>query len=148
MATGSHVKAVDPSGNGVRVVTNVGVDSSAEQQVMTLADGAGNLLGGAADSPVSVKERRAGTGTNTSVAASATSVTVLASNTNRLGATVQNDSAAAILYLLLGSTAASTTNHTVVLVAGAYYEVPFNYTGQLTGIWSAATGSCRVTELT
>lgn len=148
MPTGSHLKAVDGTGNPVRVVTNSGVDSSAEQQVMTLADGAGNLLGGTADTPLTSKEKRAATGANTSVAASVTSGTVLASNTNRLGATVQNDAGAAVLYLLLGTGTASATNHTVVLVAGAYYEVPFNYTGQLTGVWAAATGSCRVTELT
>lgn len=93
------------------------------------------------------KELRSTTGTESNVSGNASSVTVLASNANRLGATVTNDSTA-ILYLLLGSATASTTVYSVQLAAGDYYEVPFNYTGQLTGIWASATGAARVTEMT
>ena len=95
---------------------------------------------------VTTKETRAGTGTLTNVAGATSSTTVLASNANRLGATVFNDSAA-VLYLKFGSSASS-TSFTVRLRPYAYYEVPANYTGILTGIWTAATGSARVTELT
>jgi len=87
-----------------------------------------------------------GTTALTNVASSASSVTVLAANTARLGATVQNDSTQ-VLYLKLGTTA-STTSYTVKMVAGAYYEVPFGYTGRIDGIWAAANGNARVTELT
>jgi hypothetical protein len=99
--------------------------------------------------PVPTKEIRSATGTNTSVADNAASVTILASNTARLGATVYNDSSAT-LYLLLGATAASTTNYTCRVVSSGYYEVPFGYTGQLTGIWASdpGDGAARVTELT
>lgn len=88
------------------------------------------------------------TGTPTNVASSATSVTVLAANVARQGATVYNDSTA-ILYLLLstGGTA-STTAYTVQVPAQGYYEVPFRYTGALIGIWASAAGSARVTEIT
>ncbi len=101
---------------------------------------------------VTTKETRSSTGTPANVASSNTSVTVLAANANRLGATVTNDSTA-ILYLLLATSAASTSNYTVQLAGSttggvAYYEVPFNYTGQLTGIWASANGNARVTELT
>jgi hypothetical protein len=89
------------------------------------------------------------TGTNSTVADNAASVTILASNSSRIGATVTNDSSAN-LYLLLGSTTASTTNYTVILTRYSYYEVPFGYTGQLTGIWASdpGDGAARVTELT
>jgi hypothetical protein len=92
---------------------------------------------------------RPATGTNTSVADNAASTTILASNANRRGATVTNDSSAT-LYLLLGSTAASTTNYTARIVQYGYYEVPFGYTGQLTGIWASDPndGAARVTEIT
>jgi len=74
---------------------------------------------------------------------------ILASNSNRLGATIFNDSTAD-LYLLLGSGAnASTTNFSVKVAAGGYYEVPFNYTGAIDGVWGAAgSGNARVTEFT
>lgn len=88
-----------------------------------------------------------GSGSQTSVAASASSVPILSANAARRGATVMNDSTAK-LYLLLASGSVSLTAHTVQLVAGAYYEVPFNYTGAIAGIWAAATGAARVTEFT
>lgn len=91
-------------------------------------------------------KQTAGTATLTNVAASASSVTILAANTARLGATIVNDSTQ-VLYLKMGATASS-TSYTVKLAAGAYYEVPFGYTGILDGIWASASGNARVTELT
>lgn len=95
--------------------------------------------------------QKAATGTLSNVAASATSVTVLAANSARIGATVTNDSSA-LLYLKFGATA-STTSYTVVLAGAAaapfsYYEVPAGYTGIIDGIWASATGNARVTEIT
>lgn len=86
------------------------------------------------------------TATSTNVSGSATSVTLLASNTNRLGATIFNDSTS-ILYLKLGATA-STTSFTAKLYEDGYFEVPANYTGIIDGIWASATGAARVTEIT
>lgn len=87
------------------------------------------------------------TGTQTSVAASATAVTLLAANTSRLSASIFNDSTVT-LYVLFNS-GASITNYKVQLVGGAYYEFPFPiHTGIVTGIWDSATGSARVSEMT
>lgn len=97
-------------------------------------------------SAVSVAPAKSATATLSNVSASASSVTVLASNAARLGATVYNDSASSC-YLKLGSSASS-TSFTELLAPNAYYEVPFQYTGILTGIWVSAVGSARVTELT
>ena len=94
---------------------------------------------------VPTKEVRASTPAQSSVAGSASSVSLLASNANRLGATITNDSSAT-LYVKLGATA-STTSYTVKLVQDAYYEVPYGYTGAIDGIWSSATGNARITEL-
>ena len=80
------------------------------------------------------------------MAASATSVTVLAASASRQGASVYNDSTA-VLYLKLGA-AASVTSHTTQVAAGQLYELPAPvYTGIIDGIWASATGSARVTEL-
>jgi hypothetical protein len=96
---------------------------------------------------VTTKEARAATATTTSVNDTASNVTLLASNANRLGATVYNDSTVA-LYLKLGGTA-SLTSFTVKMAAGGYFEVPFGYTGIIDGIWSSdASGAARVVELT
>lgn len=92
------------------------------------------------------------TGTMSSVASSATSVTVLASNASRKGASVYNDSTA-ILYLAVSATTASATAYTVQLPANAFFELPpcrdgSVFTGQLTGIWASANGNARITEWT
>lgn len=97
--------------------------------------------------PMPVKELRAATTAVTSVGDSATSVTLLASNAARLGATIANDSSA-VLYVKLGATA-STSSYTVKMTQDAYYEVPFGYTGVIDGIWASdAGGNARITEVT
>lgn len=86
----------------------------------------------------------------TGVTASATSVTLLAANPARRGAIIQNDSTSALLYVRLNSSAAAATsgNYTTTLMGGQNYEIPFNYTGTITGIWASAAGFANVTELT
>lgn len=90
----------------------------------------------------------ASTATLSNVSASVTSVTLLAANADRRQAIIYNDSSAN-LYIKFGTTA-STTSFTALLGSGGYYELPANpiYTGRIDGIWDAATGDARVTELT
>jgi hypothetical protein len=90
----------------------------------------------------------ADTATLSNVADSATSVSLLAANGDRLGCIVQNDSTET-LYLKYGATA-STTSFTAKIPPGAYWEMPSpTYTGAIDGIWAAnASGSARITELT
>lgn len=96
---------------------------------------------------LAINQTSSGTSAVTSVASSITSVSLLAVNNSRRMATFYNDSTA-VLYLKLGATA-STTSYTVQLVAGAYYELPWKaYTGAIDGIWAAANGNVRITELT
>lgn len=86
----------------------------------------------------------------TSVASSASSVTILAANPNRRGASIANTSTA-ILYLRLndaGGAATATTAHSVQMASNTYFEVPFGYTGVITGIWASANGQANVTEFT
>lgn len=98
-------------------------------------------------STVTTTNRTCSTATLSNVSGSVTSVTVLALNANRQMATVVNDSTST-LYLKFGSTA-STTSYTVAIAGSGYYELPSPvYTGILTGIWVAAVGAARVTEIT
>lgn len=94
-----------------------------------------------------VTETPSSTSSVTSVAASAGVVTLLVANATRLDATFFNDSDTEVLYLKLGA-AASLVSYTVQIQPLAYYELPYRYTGIITGIWTAAVGNARITELT
>lgn len=106
---------------------------------------AGNAFIGRVTAPVAT------TATLSNVSGSASSVTLLASNSARLGGSIVNDSTA-ILYILLGAGTASTTNYSYVLdgktTVGGMFEIPPGFTAQITGIWASATGTARVTERT
>lgn len=94
-----------------------------------------------------VQPNKVASATLANVAASASNVTLQASNTARKGWCVMNDSASATLFIKFGATA-SATSYTVGLAPGGYYEMPsgVTYTGIIDGIWSAAIGAARVTE--
>lgn len=85
------------------------------------------------------------TATKANVSGAAASTTLLASNDARLGASIWNDSAA-VLYVDLTGGTATASSCSVKLNADAYFEVPYGYTGLITGIWASATGAARVTE--
>lgn len=89
----------------------------------------------------------AATGTKTNVSSSATSVTILASNTSRKGALFYNDSTQ-ICYLDLSGGTASTSSYSVQMPSQSLFELPgpVIYNGLVTGIWASANGSMRVTE--
>lgn len=95
--------------------------------------------------PANSKELRQATATTSNVPSSATNVTLLAANSNRLSASFYNDSTKD-LYLKHGATA-STSSFTVLMPARSFYELPFPcYTGIIDGLWATANGNCRVTE--
>ena len=80
----------------------------------------------------------------TSVASAAVNTNLLQSNVNRLGFAVFNESTA-VLYLKCAANA-SVTSYTVQIAAGGYYEAPYNYVGQVDGLWATANGFARITE--
>jgi len=71
--------------------------------------------------------------------------TIATASTGRLGCTIYN-SGPGNLHVLLGTATASTSAFSVRLSAGDYYEVPFNYTGLIGGIFATA-GTAEVTQL-
>ena len=90
------------------------------------------------------------TSTIASVTSSATSGTILAANSNRLGAFIFNRSNAN-LYLLLTTGTASITNFTHIVGTYKSFEVPSGYQGIIIGIWQPTIGIggfASVTEFT
>lgn len=105
--------------------------------------------GGLAFSPsVSAVIPPAATGTLSNVSGTVTSTTLLSANANRKGALLFNDSTAN-LFIGFTSSAVSQTSYTVKVGPGGLFELPVPlYTGQVNGIWDAAAGTARITELT
>ena len=71
--------------------------------------------------------------------------TIATASTGRLGCTIFN-SGPGNLHVTLGTATTSTSVFTARLSAGDYYEVPFNYTGLIGGIFATA-GTAQVTQL-
>lgn len=94
--------------------------------------------------------RTTDTATLTSVAASVTSVTVIAANTNRRGLRLHAVTSSAVCYVHMGTGTAAATlgGHSFDMQPGALYEDPDGYTGAVTAVWATATGGLNVTELT
>lgn len=113
----------------------ISVNSGTERVIgVGLVDLNGNLLGSVA------------TATLSNVAGNAASVTLVAANTSRKGLILFNDSTAT-LYVKFGATA-STSSFTFLLRPNGLYEMNgVIYQGIVDGIWSAANGNCRITEL-
>jgi hypothetical protein len=104
----------------------------------------GTITANAGTGTFITKGLRASTATLANVAASASNVTLLASNASRIGATIYNDSTVAV-FVKLGATA-SATSFTVKIDGGGFYAVDPTYTGIIDGIWGSASGSARLTE--
>jgi len=84
--------------------------------------------------------------TVSTVAASLTSVQLLASNTARRSFVILNDSA---FPLRLGrGTAATATSAILILPNQVYEAIQPCFTGQINGIWTSATGNARIEEIT
>lgn len=141
---GTNSRYILIDGSSRQVVVGAGTAGSPSGGIITIQ----GVIGGTAV-PVSgtVNLTKSASAATSSVAASASSVTLLSANANRLGATVWNESTTATLYLKLGTTA-SATDYTAQLFPSGYYEVPYGYDGRIDGIWTAAVGNARITELT
>jgi hypothetical protein len=84
-------------------------------------------------------------GTGTTDFTSTSYGTIATASTGRLGCTIFN-SGPGNLHVTLGTATTSTSAFSVRLSSGDYYEVPFNYTGLIGGIFATA-GTAEVTTL-
>jgi hypothetical protein len=92
------------------------------------------------------ENKPATTSSITSVASSATTVSLLASNANRLAALITNDGTG-IMFVALAATA-STTAYTYRVTSDSQILVDGFWTGAISAIWTSPNGSARITELT
>lgn len=105
------------------------------------------------DAPVSIAgtvstvdtPKGSSSGLNNSIPSTTGNSLLIVANADRAGATVFNDSTAA-LYINLGDGNASSTNYTYKCPAGGYYELPFGFKGDVKGAWATNNGAARVTE--
>ena len=107
---------------------------------VSLVDAVGNQITSLAGNPPT-------TATLTTVAASATSVTVLAANANRKSVIIFNNSPK-LLTLAFAATASTAAFTLQIGSFGTYEGQLAGYTGIISGIWPTATGNAQVTEIT
>ena len=86
------------------------------------------------------------TPTTTSVPSSATSVAILASNVNRRGISIANDSTS--ILRLSYATPATSANAFIVMQPGSFLwlDQQLMITSAIYGIWTSADGTAQVTE--
>lgn len=143
LPTGASTSALQTAGNATltaisgQIPATLGQHASAASMSIVIASD---------QSPIPVTASLSSTAVITSVANSLTTGVLLASNTARRGFIIFNDSLA-IVFVAFAATA-STTAFSVKLQPGSEYEPGIDYTGVISGISSAALGSCRVTEFT
>lgn len=145
---GAFVVAGDGSGTSLPAI-NIGGDDGAGNVIALNAGASGELkvIGNATGytgNPLVSAEKMGPTGTSTNVTVAATSTTLASSSASRRGMIVHNDSSQ-ILYLKYGSTA-SATSYAFRIEPGTHWIMPMPlYSGTVTGIAAAATGTWRVT---
>ena len=84
---------------------------------------------------------------NLSIVAATPVATQLLPSGVRVGATVFNDTDKD-LFVGLGNVEVSSTFFTIRVAPGGYYEVPYNFGGQIRGVWAASpSGFARMTEV-
>ena len=107
---------------------------------VAVVDTTGTQLGGFDSS-------RPANATLSTVGASITPVTLLVANAARRRFTIVNEGVKT-LFVAFAATA-SATAYTAAIAGGGVYEGVLNdYTGIVTGVWSAANGNARITEIT
>lgn len=142
LPTGAATSALQTTGNS----TLATISGQLPPTLGPNASGASLSVVQATGTTFAVSQATSATGTLSSVALTTSSQTLLASNASRKGFIVYNDSLN-FLYIAFAATA-STAAFSSKLQAGASYTSDTLYTGIITGIASAATGSARITEFT
>lgn len=147
--TGAFFQATQPVSIASSVaVTGPLTDAQLRAAVVPVSLASTTISNFPATQAVSNTLETASTGTITSVTNAVTSFSVLATNANRKGFVIHNDSTTTV-FIAFAATA-SATAFTLRLTSQASYisnSLPI-YRGAISGIASAANGSLRITELT
>lgn len=135
--------------NGIAMAVNDGYHLTSENNgfIALGSDGTNARFLKTNSSGILQTVQQANSATRTSVAASITSVLIIAANTNRKGLKLYNDSASGVLFIGYGS-AVTDSDFTLAIPTGSLFElaVPM-FTGAIHGLWSAADGAVRITEI-
>jgi len=120
--------------------------TSSQVQAFKLLLGAAGSDGGfiTESNPVPVRDAGA-TSAITAVTVTGTNQTLLSANAARRGGLIYFDGTSG--YLRLGTSAASATDFSVKINAGDLFDLT-GWSGQVTYLGSAASGTARVTEIT
>jgi len=138
---GVNARFVLVDASGRPIISGAGVAGTPAGGVLSVQ----GVVGGTA---VAVTSGTSATATVTSVSVTTSSVTLQAANAARLGLAIFNGSTNRTLYAKLGS-GASLTDYTVQIPKLSYYEVPFGYTGIVTGRWNnSGSDAALMTEFT
>lgn len=146
-AAGASAVNIQDGGNSITVDGTVSITANSSVNLAQVAGTTTSTDGGVSDAGTQrISVAGSATSSVTSVAASATNVTLLSSHATRMGAIIYNDGNAT-LKIKFGTTA-SATDFTVVIPKNSGYEMWLPcYTGRIDGIWDSATGSARITEI-
>lgn len=90
--------------------------------------------------------RTSGRAVQTSIASSATSVSLVAANPARRKLIITNTSTAILYVDFTGGTATATTAHGYQMASNTNLVLD-NYTGPVSGIWASANGQANITEI-
>lgn len=99
------------------------------------------------DGPQPVLVDPSTTAVRTTVDSVTSDTLLIAANPARKGLFIYNNSDSP-LHVGLGTTPVSLTDGTLIISSHSGWNIPFNFTGEIRGIWEAATGDARITELT
>ena len=105
------------------------------------------VVNGAGDHVTGFDGTRPSTATLTTVAASVVSVSLFAADAARRQVFIHNDGNADLRVAFAAT--ASATAYTVLIPRNGFWASALNgYTGDVSGIWTTAVGSARLTEVT
>ena len=105
------------------------------------------VVNGTGDQLTGFDSSRPSTAALTTVAASATSVSLLAANANRRQFFIVNNGSKT-LYVAFAATATTGAFTFIISSNGTYISPVDGYTGVISGIWNTANGNAQVTEIT
>lgn len=136
-------------GTNATIVSPLGTNAIAASVAVTPATASSWAVTGPQTNTEFIAALKSATATHSSVASGTSSVNILASNANRKGARIFNTDANALFLDLSGGTAVAASRAQVSLATNTGYDVPFGYTGLITGIWAGdGTGNASVVEFT
>lgn len=127
--------------------TTDGNNNVVKSQAVVITDGTTGAERGTAAAPIHTIATSS-TAARTAIPSTTDEGELLASNDQRRGASLYNNSQGS-LYIGLGDVPVTLDDFSYILAADTEWQVPLNFTGAVRGFWATADdGKLRITELT